>query len=150
MKKSMRLAAFCLPTLTLVIWGGEPTTSQPRASPTTRGAEANPLEEVVVNESSEPGLVEAARPQFRPVPVTSAGPRVCNPPSRVIQGPFLRRIVPPPTARPCVRGVYRYEPRIGDIRDLPRELTLPGNEGQRESLWTIPPREKGYFVLNRW
>lgn len=148
MLKVLRLASVGLSTACLVAWGDEPLPDQPRAGPSTE--EIIPAEHPPALVPSEVAPIpQPVRTQWSATPLPQRG-RVCNPPSTVINGPLVRRTIPSRYARPFNRGAYRYEPHIGDIRRLPRDLTLPGSEGARETLFALPPRDRGYFVLPRY
>lgn len=59
---------------------------------------------------------------------------------------------PPRQAEPYVIGQEQYEPRIGDVRSVPRRYELPDGQmqGNRETLPVLPPRnELGYYVIPR-
>jgi hypothetical protein len=97
-------------------------------------------------ETTPEALPENLEPEVLP-----ARQVVCNPPSRVIHGPLVRRVVPSRYAKPFIKNGYRYEPRLGDIRNVPPSRTLPGYyEGTKETLYSLPGRDRGYFVLFRW
>lgn len=155
MKLLQRLTLTAVIALPAVGWGDPSRPGLTRASPSFKPVviaqnEVPPqvIEETIIEEESAPRPLP---PELSPTPVPVPGRGVvCNPRSRVIQGPLVRRIVPSRYARPFNKGYYRYEPRLGDIRNLPRDLTLPGSEGERETLYSLPPRDRGYFVLPRW
>jgi hypothetical protein len=156
MKITVRQALWVLPALAGIASADSHPIGPTRASPNqpsaiiTTGGEVIKEESVIIEEGSVPSTsspVEAV-----PEEVISTPPRRIfqNPPSRVVQGPLVRRVIPNRYAKPFNKGPYRYEPRLGDIRNLPKQLTLPGNEGERETLYSLPPRDRGYFILNRW
>jgi hypothetical protein len=145
----------------LSAWGVSALAATALAGPTEgKASRASPDVDVVVAYDEEsPVTIESTtgvNPTPRPLPASLAPTPVhrrvvvSNPPSRVIQGPLVRRVVPSRYAKPFNKGYYRYEPHLGDIRNLPRELTLPGGEGERETLYSLPPRDRGYFLLPRW
>lgn len=154
---ALRLAAVTLPVLALTTFGGEPGHRIPRGTPYQN-------QEVIIHQSDETVIIDEPQGDSIPKPLPaevisndpvppSSGGYIQNPPSRVWQGPFLRRIIPSRYAKPFNNGPYRYEPRIGDIRDVPRQVTLPGegfDGSPRETLPIIPPRDRGYFVIPRW
>jgi hypothetical protein len=146
MRKSVRQALWVLPTLASLAIAEPPPAGPSRASP-DRNVSVVPVGDVVHEETV---IVEEV--PTLPEEATPAAPRRIfqNPPSRVVQGPLVRRVIPNRYAKPFNKGPYRYEPKLGDIRNLPRQLTLPGNEGERETLYSLPPRDRGYFILNRW
>lgn len=158
MKFALRLAAVALPMVSLSAMGEDHGNRIPRTE--------FPNQEIIIHKSDETVIApeEEASSIPKPLPreVISADPvapssieggTFQNPPSRVWKGPFLRRIIPSRYAKPFNNGPYRYEPRIGDIRDTPRLRTLPGegyDGSPRETLPIIPPRDRGYFVIPRW
>jgi hypothetical protein len=124
-----------------------------RADPEANG----PRSEVVFASGEGPDIqvADESTPHALPQDVAS-DPLPCrcglqNPPSRVIHGRLVRRVVPSRYAKPFDCGPYRYEPKLGDIRDVPPSRTLPGYyEGSKEILYSLPARDRGYFVLFRW
>lgn len=61
---------------------------------------------------------------------------------------IFRPMQAPPRRRAFIRGNYRYEPRIRDIRMLPVNRTMPQTmPGSIETLPVLPPRVDGYFVV---
>jgi hypothetical protein len=141
MNSPARLALWALPTIAGLAWADGETLVPSQAAPTAIVSD----ETVVIEDQTLPTrIVEEAVPTSPPRRIFQ------NPPSRVRQGPFVRRIIPSRFAKPFNDGPYRYEPRLYDVRLLPKQLTLPGNEGERETLYSLPPRDRGYFILNRW
>lgn len=56
----------------------------------------------------------------------------------------------PQRRKAFIKGNYRYEPTLRDIRLLPVDSTLPRTtSGSIETLPVLPPRVDGYFVIPR-
>jgi hypothetical protein len=56
----------------------------------------------------------------------------------------------PPRRRAFIKGNYRYEPTLRDIRMLPVSTTLPQTmPGSIETLPVLPPMADGYFIIPR-
>lgn len=155
MIRAVRLAFVGIGTVALASFAGGPTSDPSRAeSDTVESADAV-NSSAPVNDERQIEVDDDAAPS--PLPSELAPARlparcgVANPPSRVINGPLVRRVVPSRYAKPFNCGPYRYEPVLADIRNLPPPRTLPGYyEGSKEILYSLPPRDRGYFVLFRW
>ncbi|MBY0586641.1 hypothetical protein K2X85_05660 [bacterium] len=144
MRNHARPILWTLPALAGLAWGDEAIPSRASSGPSVSN-------ETVVIEDVPPGATVIHEGEVLQEGATSPPRRIFqNPPSRVRQGPFVRRIIPSRFAKPFNDGPNRYEPRLYDVRLLPKQLTLPGNEGERETLYSLPPRDRGYFILNRW
>lgn len=149
MIRAMRIAIAGAAVGTFGLSAGEPDNGLARDSPETAGATpvatVDPDMEVPL-EAAPDALPENLTPETLPGRCVAR-----NPPSRVIHGPLVRRVVPSRYAKPFIKNGYRYEPRLGDIRNVPPSRTLPGYyEGTKETLYSLPGRDRGYFVLFRW
>ena len=114
----------------------EPTTTEPATLPVAVTDTEKKAEETVTSQPAEP--------------TTCGGCDACRRPVR--RGLFhriLRKRFPiNACARPFVLDCVRYEPKLRDIRDVPRSHQLPGyDSGIPETLPVLPFYANGYFQL---